>query len=134
MNAKMNVAVQTFSSENLHIDCLECNEAIFNPICPSCLAKQFEQWIISYPELEEVGLTVKDYIKSNKEFDGVSQTCIVCRNNFAYLCPYCFTDFLFSLLKEARTDKKILEEFFVLFNFDFEHSGYWKEAEKLGVL
>jgi len=116
-----------------HIFCLNCSEIIFNPICPECIAKEFSRWIESYPEMKKARLMANKFAEKGKIFNGISQTCITCGNNNAYLCPYCFTEYLFGILKNVKADAKILSEFLLLFNFDFEHSGYYKEGEELGV-
>jgi hypothetical protein len=130
MNETMNATVQALS-----VDCLNCNEAIFNPICPSCIFREFENWIIKFPEIEEkVMKEVRSFLRNNHNLEKDAQTCIVCHNKRAYLCPYCSTEFLFNLLRHKKVSKKVLKEFFTHFNFDFEHCGYYREAEKLSLV
>jgi|APSaa5957512622_1039677.scaffolds.fasta_scaffold35556_1 hypothetical protein len=131
MKQKTGVAIQAPNLlEFKHPDCLECKEAIFNPICPSCISKQFYNWIsISYPKIERKILKeLNVFLKKNKHFHNKSQTCIVCKKQNAYVCPYCFTVYLKALLKSAQVTNKVLSEFLFLFNFDFEHTGYAKNG------
>ncbi|MDO8516561.1 MAG: hypothetical protein Q7S33_00390 [Nanoarchaeota archaeon] len=131
---KFNAVVQAPLIEKFHTDCLNCREPIFNPLCPECLTKAFEQWILKYPEAKEKTLAnIKEFLKRNRKFNNNSQKCIVCKRKSVYLCPYCFTEFLLQTLKQTKVSKNILGEFLFLFNFDFNHNGYYKEGEKLGV-
>jgi len=131
MKKNINAVVQAF--ELKHKDCLNCGEAIFNPICPECILKQFNQWIMTHPSLEKVKDNIEEFIFRNRKFSNNSQKCITCHKNSSYLCPYCFTEHIYNLLKKARMANVILAEFLMLFNYDFEHTGYFKEGERLGV-
>jgi len=134
MNKKMNAVVQALDLEKTkHTDCLNCHEAIFNPICPECILKQLKSWINIYPGLKKVEKNIITFVRRNRIFNNNSQTCITCHKNSAYICPYCFTEHIYNLLKQARITKAILSEFLLLFNYDFEHTGYYKEGEKLGI-
>ena len=118
-------------------ECLECKEAVYNPICPACLALQVEAWLASYPYKElrnKILAEIKDYVKKTNNLAGKATQCIACRKAKASLCPYCFTNYVFNLLKKMKISKIILKEFLQFFNYDFEHTGYSKEAEKLGVI
>jgi len=37
-------------------------------------------------------------------------------------------------LKKIKVNKAILKEFLEFFNYDFEHTGYSKDAEELGAI
>ena len=63
-----------------------------------------------------------------------STECIKCKDKRAAVCPYCFTDFVLMELKKIRANRIVLKEFLEFFNFDFDHDGYSKEAEKLGII
>ncbi len=118
-------------------ECLDCREAIFNPLCPTCLTTQIEVWlssVSSYPQKAKVLKTIKDYVKKANNLADESTTCISCRKQQASLCPYCFTNYVFNLLKKMKANRIILKEFLQFFNYDFEHTGYSKEAEELGVI
>lgn len=129
MIQEMSAAVQ-----HLHTDCINCSEAIFNPLCPTCLFEEFKAFIARHPSIDEqLSPKVIRFLRAHKSFSKDSQTCVACGKNRTYLCPYCFTEYLFNLLKEEGVGPKVLGEFLVLFNFDFEHYGYYKEGEALGV-
>ncbi len=126
----MNVVVQTLK----HNFCLNCYEAIYNPICPECIFKGFSNWILKFPKVEERIIDeIKLFILKCRIFNNISQKCIACNNYNVYICPYCFTEYLYNQLKKAKARKEILSEFLFMFNFDFEHTGYYKEGEQLGV-
>jgi len=130
----MNVSNQAYDLQEKHEDCLECGEAIFNPICPNCIAYEFEQWISKYPQLESpVSKIINKFLREHEKLNQSSRECILCGNKSAYLCPYCFTEFLLNVLKVVRADKKALAEFLQLFNYDFDHTGYYLEGEELGA-
>jgi len=134
MEKSYDAVVQAQLIEFFHTDCLNCKEPIFNPLCPECIAKGFEQWISRYPDAKNKTLAnIKEFLKRNQRFNNNSQKCVVCRRKSVYLCPYCFTEFLLTTLKKTQADKKIIGEFLFLFNFDFDHNGYYKEGEKLGI-
>jgi len=63
-----------------------------------------------------------------------STRCIKCLNKRAAVCPYCFTERVLYELKNIGSSGYVIKEFFMFFNFDFEHTGYSKEAEKLGLI
>lgn len=126
----------SMASERFY-ECLDCKEAIYNPICPSCLAFQIQVWlssISSYPLKKKIIEKINQYIKKTNNLAGHATQCVSCKKPTASLCPYCFTNYVFNLLKEMNVHTTILKEFLQFFNFDFEHTGYSKEAEKLGVI
>lgn len=115
--------------------CRECKEAIFNPLCPRCLSGEINSWLCSYPSLRilKTKITTKiNKLVNNKSFNNGNK-CAVCKKNSAFLCPYCFTKLVLDELKKEGAPNSVLKEFLQFFNFDFEHTGYSKEAEKLGV-
>jgi len=118
-------------------ECLDCHEAVFNPICPGCISLQIEVWlssISSCPQKKKIMKKVRDYVNATRNLAGNSTICIACGRPLAVLCPYCFTNYVFTLLNSMNVHKQILREFLQFFNYDFEHTGYSSEAEKLGVI
>ncbi len=116
-------------------ECMVCSEAVFNPLCPNCIAEQIEAWLSSYPDLsKKIMLDLKKFlIRVNNSREEATE-CIACRRKRAAVCPYCFTEYALGLLKKLEVNKRVLVEFLQFFNFDFEHTGYTKDAEKLGML
>lgn len=115
--------------------CDVCSIAVTNPLCPNCLATEIEAWLTLYPNLrKELLPRMKRYIENIGEQAIEFTQCIKCGNKTASVCPYCFTDQVLKELKKLETNKIILKEFFEFFNFDFDHTGYSREAEKLGVI
>ncbi len=114
--------------------CMECKEAIFNPLCPSCITREINSWLQQYPKVKKkINGRVDDFVNKNKFLKNKGEKCVVCRRDSVFLCPYCFTEFVLSELKKLKISRSLVREFLQLFNFDFEHTGYYKEAEKLGV-
>ena len=133
----MSVAVQAPNFETEHLDCLDCGELITNPICPECIYKAFQDWIVQYPKIaKKVLRKVKNFLRGHKHFYGDSQLCVICGNKKAWSCPYCFTEHIFDLLKEAGAKEDVLREYLMFFSFDFGDFfgkwGYWEESERLG--
>lgn len=115
--------------------CDVCSIAITNPLCPNCLATEIEAWLTLYPNLRrELLPRIKKYIERIGEQAIEFTQCIKCSNKTASVCLYCFTNQILKELKKLEANKIILKEFFEFFNFDFEHTGYSREAEKLGVI
>lgn len=77
---------------------------------------------------------LKEYVREAENLAPESTTCVACNKPTATICPYCFTNYVFILLKCMHTHRQILKEFLQFFNYDFDHTGYTKEAEKLGVI
>jgi hypothetical protein len=119
-------------------ECIECHEAIYNPLCPFCLAKEVQVWLASYPDKkikDKILQNIRKYLMTIHKLSikrGKATKCAVCGKR-ASLCPYCFTNYVYNLLKELDVNRIMLKEFLQFFNFDFEHTGYYKEAEKLGI-
>ena len=53
------------------------------------------------------------------------------KNRQGYLFSKGYTNYVFILLKCLEVNREILKEFLQFFNYDFDHTGYSKEAEKL---
>ena len=116
-------------------ECIACNEAIFNPLCHNCLAQQLEVWLTSYPDLKQRLMPkIKAYLRDIENSIVEATNCVACHNQKAAVCPYCFTELVLDKLKELQVNKTIKREFLQFFNFDFEHTGYTKDAEELGML
>ena len=124
-----------YSAAEAHFLCDVCSEAVTNPICPSCLTTEIEAWLTLYPNLKQALLPrLTNFINKTEDRSLDSTECIICHNKRAAACPYCFTQKVLTELKKIHADKMILKEFFEFFNFDFDHNGYSKEAEDLGVI
>ena len=110
---------------------MECNEAIFNPICPSCLVRQVKHWINGNITNNRVRSGIVRFAESLKdEFYSEGIACVICRDNETPICPYCFTEEIYTFIVKSGGDKKIIEEFMTHFNYDFEHAGYEKDFEE----
>jgi len=121
----------TINSENA---CVLCSEVIYNPICHECLAKQVKTWLSSYPDVKKkITPKINSFVKEVEDLVIDSVVCIACKKKKAALCPYCFCDRIFRILKKEKIDPLIIGDFLSTFNFDFDHTGYIKEAEEDGL-
>lgn len=77
--------------------CMACGEAVTNPICPDCLARELEYWLNDrsrqlLPELR----------KQTKEFKlmayGRTHTCVLCNTKMNF-CSYCYIEYVYDWLK-----------------------------------
>lgn len=116
--------------------CDMCSEAVTNPICPYCLTVEIEAWLTFYPTLKKQILPrIHNYLnRISNRITNYGTQCIKCGENRAFVCPYCFTWYVFRELRKINANKVILKEFFEFFNFDHGHTGYSKEAEELGII
>ena len=133
MKTKTNVAIQASNSKIIHEDCLSCGYNIDHPLCPECIAKGFKQWLKRFPKDEEnIRKKVNKFLRAHRYYDGQSKKCASCGKQNVHICPYCFTDYLYKISKEAGLGVRALSEFLFIFNFDFEHNGYSRELEAFG--
>ena len=130
----------SFERENLQqannqtYDCMQCSEHITNPICHDCLGNQVSSWLGLYPSVKKkVQPKIKDYIKEVNNNIINSIGCASCKHEKAALCPYCFTEGIYNLLKKNKIDKMIIMDFLSTFNFDLKHEGYIHEAIEQGL-
>lgn len=114
--------------------CNVCSIAVTNPICPSCLSEEFKAWLTLYPGLKkELMPKLQRYLRWIEDRNYNATICIKCKSKSVSVCPYCFTEYVLSELKKLEANKIVLREFFEFFNYDFEHTGYFNEGEKLGA-
>jgi len=124
------------ASEQQYYSCVLCSEAIYNPLCQECLNKQITAWLSSYPDLKKkLAPKIKDFLNKIDDHTIDALTCISCKDKKASVCPYCFTEYVLSQLKKLKSPKPILQEFLVLFSFDYDGKGYTgKEEEVFEIL
>jgi len=121
-----------FERENQY-NCMQCCEPITNPICHNCLAKDILKWLSFYHNVKKaITPKINKYlIQVNNEEIG-SLNCVSCSKKAA-LCPYCFTEGIFSLLKRSNVNKNIIGDFLHIFNFDLHKEGYILNASEEGL-
>lgn len=125
----------TTALETNHL-CNVCSEAVTNPICPFCLTSEIDAWLTLYPSLrKELMPKLNNYLNdvSNKITTYGTQ-CIKCKKNRAFVCPYCFTEYVFRQLEKMESSEIILKEFLEFFNFDLDYKGYFKDSEEEEVV
>lgn len=119
-----------FERENEY-ECLQCKEAITNPLCHDCLSNGIIQWVSSYPDVKKkMQPKIKQYVKEVDNLVTNSINCVSCSKKKAALCPYCFTEGILNMLKKDKIDKAVIGDFLSIFNFDLMHEGYIAEAIK----
>ena len=126
------IPVSTIYNES-HQECLSCSSFIKNPICPNCIYEGFNVWLQVIPNEEKsIKKRVLHLLNSHKKFKNNFTICIKCNKNSTHTCPYCFTDFLYKVTKEAGAGVRYLTEFLFIFNYDFRHNGYSQDLEAYG--
>jgi hypothetical protein len=102
--------------------CVECQDVITNPLCPTCLRKSIVSWLA-----EAAPAKVRAFYAAQK---GIAPktgyvTCIKCRGKMD-LCTHCYSSHVLSWLRKDPELAKATEEFLTYFNFDldgFEERG-----------
>jgi hypothetical protein len=115
-------------------ECSSCLEPITNPICHDCLGNQIFSWLNFYPNIrKKISPLIKSYVRgvNNNTINSVS--CAACSKKKAALCPYCFTEGIFNLLKRSKIDRMVMMDFLSTFNFDLKHEGYIRDAVNQGL-
>lgn len=88
--------------------CVICQEAITNPICPACLAKEIKVWL-----REKKPEWINKVVEPENNMYGTK--CISCGRGMS-ICAHCYSyDFYNYLLEEAP---ELAEEFLEHFNYD----------------
>lgn len=114
--------------ENLY-ECPQCSEAITNPLCHDCLGDGVKQWLGFYPDIKKkIVPQLGKYIKEINNLTMASLNCVSCNKKKAALCPYCFTEGVYHLLKKNKVNVHVMGDFLTVFNFDLEKAGYIKDA------
>jgi len=124
-----------FERELLHenYECMNCLQPITNPLCHNCLGMQIASWMSLYPSVKKKMLPkLREYLKevNNNTLSGVA--CTSCGKKAA-LCPYCFAEAVFNILKKSKIDRMVIMDFLSTFNFDSNHEGYIKDAIAEGL-
>ncbi|NQV08314.1 hypothetical protein HQ529_00510 [Candidatus Woesearchaeota archaeon] len=93
--------------------CVECDEAITNPICPGCLDTELTYWVSERDE------SLIDSFRNNnvtplEEYFEETQ-CVVCGNRMN-LCAHCFCKDALEFIKERNPG--LVNKF--IRHFDFE--------------
>lgn len=128
-----------FETENIlasyeDYSCAQCLQPITNPLCHGCLGNQIQSWLGLYPSIKKkIEPRLKKYVVdvNNNVLEGI--TCASCQKQQAALCPYCFTEGIFNMLKKNKIDKMVVMDFLSTFNFDLKHEGYIQEAINEGL-
>jgi hypothetical protein len=97
--------------------CVICDEAITNPICPSCLERQVMHWVgEKKPSLVPI---LKDVGASVKTFEHANTSCIIC-NGSMNVCAHCYCKEIYTWLLENEYEV-LAEKFLESFNFELDY-------------
>jgi hypothetical protein len=87
--------------------CVECDEAITNPICPDCLAQRMQI---------AIGEKNKALAKAIRGINVEGKTeCLFCQKKVG-ICPHCFSKDVFEYLEEKSSS--LAQLFQSQFNFE----------------
>ena len=118
-------------NSNSKNECILCSESINQPICHQCLAKQVKTWLSYYPDIKKkLSPKINSFVKEVEDLIVETSPCVACNTNKTALCPYCFTDKIYRILKNSRTSPMVIGDFISTFNFDLDHTGYSLEEEQ----
>lgn len=132
--AKQKLQFEQYEYHERFYECQQCSEPITNPLCHDCLGNHIIKWLSFYPSAKKKLLPkIKKYIREVNNTALGAVNCVACKNKKAALCPYCFTEEIFNMLKREKTNKMIIMDFLCIFNFDLKHGGYIAEAAKEGL-
>ena len=111
-------------------ECVLCSENINQPICHECLAKQIKTWLNYYPDVKKkLSPKINSFVNEVEGLIVEATPCVACNKNKAALCPYCFTDKVYRILKRTKISPMVIGDFISTFNFDMDHTGYTLEEE-----
>lgn len=80
--------------------CTECKEQIKNPICPKCVAKSIEAWLMqNNKELVEVVRSKLNVFDSLNDEINSEIRCIRC-NSTIDICMHCSSNEIYNWVKE----------------------------------
>lgn len=96
----------------MHIDndatCVACNSVITNPICPSCIGLELNQWLA-----EKTHLAVSAFSLPKADIMGIR--CVVCNSSMNY-CAQCFT---IDAMSDMVLDDEERQEVATFFDYPF---------------
>ncbi len=125
---------ETLQNPSKSFECPQCFEPVTNPICHDCLGNQILAWLGLYPSIKKkIASKLMRYKQEVGNFTLRGINCASCGKKKAALCPYCFTEEIFNMLKRSKIDKMVIMDFLCIFNFDAGHQGYIAEAVKEGL-
>jgi len=95
--------------------CIACQEAITNPICPECLEREIEAWLVE----KKPYIVPYLYGLSDNFMRSWVTMCIICGNRMG-VCGHCYTKDILDVLR--RKAPELEEQFLLMFNFQIDKS------------
>lgn len=94
-------------------NCVICQEAITNPVCPDCLQREIEHWLVDVnPSLVS---NLRDYTGIFDAYTQKGVDCVICGRDMR-VCAHCFCKDIYQLFRDKLGQKA--DDF--LFSFNFE--------------
>jgi len=96
-------------------ECVICGEGITNPICPTCLGKEIEQWTNEFMPTKT--RFVKDMATISESYTHRGENCIICGKEMQ-VCSHCFAKSIYDEIVEE--DDLLGPEYLQYFNFELD--------------
>lgn len=102
--------------------CRLCKEPIWNFLCVDCIGSNITQWLPE-PQINDFKGFHHMFSSTFSLYGDVKNHCLHCKNYLTVpVCPYCYTNEVYQWL--SQKDASLAQAFVMVFNFDFEGSGY----------
>jgi len=99
--------------------CVVCQEAITNPICPDCLHKEIEQWLLD--KNKSLVPKLRSYTGIFNSFRHEGTGCVICGSDMK-VCAHCYCSDIYELINEELREADA-EEFLFSFNFELDKAA-----------
>jgi hypothetical protein len=103
--------------QNWEEKCVICQEAITNPICPECLQKEIEQWLVD--KNKSLVPKLRSYASVYRAFRHAGTGCIICGSDMK-VCAHCYCKDIYELFSDELEDA---EDFLFSFNFELNRES-----------
>lgn len=103
-------------------------------LCHNCLHKEILNWLELYPSVKKkIAKNISNYL-GEVENNVQDITCACCKKNYAALCPYCFSEGVFNVLKQKKVDLMVIMDYLSTFRFDENHENYMRNLKQKEVV
>jgi len=101
--------------QNAEETCVVCQEAITNPICPECLQKEIEQWLVD--KNKSLVPKLRNYTEIFGSYRHEGTECVICGNDMK-VCAHCYCKDVYELFSDDLGQDA--DEFLYSFNFELK--------------
>jgi hypothetical protein len=110
------------------------NNVLDKQLCHICLSNEMKKWLNLYPTVnKKISSELKAYVMDVDE-NTLDADCSNCKKNKAALCPYCFSEGVFNLLKKNKVNVMVIMDYLSTFSFDKNHDEYANNSKQMEVL